>query len=303
MSTTGMDIGIFTQSDDIDDLVAQARQIEADGFSTMWCPQIFGTDTITTLAVVAREVPGLHLGTAVVPTYPRHPAMLAAQAKTVSSISGGRFTLGIGLSHQIVIESMFGMSYDRPVRHMREYLDILLPLLADEAVSARGETLTFNGALSFEAPPTPVLIAALGPAMLKLAGSRADGTATWMTGPKTIGDHTVPSIRAAAEEAGRPAPRIVAAVPVVVTDDVADARERTAKEFEMYGMLPSYRAMMDREGVDGPGDVAIIGDADAVAEGIGAFGEAGATMFVAVTTGTSDEREATREVLKELNPG
>ncbi|MDZ7731814.1 MAG: TIGR03564 family F420-dependent LLM class oxidoreductase [Acidimicrobiia bacterium] len=195
-----MDIGIFFQSDDIDKLVERARLIRDDGFSTLWVPQIFGVDSLTALAVVAREVPDLHFGTAVVPTYPRHPAMLAAQAATVSRISGGRFTLGIGLSHQVVIEGMFGLSFEKPVRHLREYLDVLLPLLAGEPVNASGETLTFRGGLSFEAPRTPVLVAALGPQMLRLAGSRADGTSTWMTGPRTLADHVVPTITAAAEK-------------------------------------------------------------------------------------------------------
>lgn len=295
-----MDIGIFTASDDIDDLVPQAQAIADEGFGTMWLPQIFGYDAITALAVVAREVPDLHLGTAVVPTYPRHPAMLAAQARTLSSISDGRFTLGIGLSHQVVIEGMFGMSYEKPVRHMREYLDVLLPLLDGESVLAEGETLTYRGGLMFEAPPTPVLLAALGPAMLRVAGERADGTSTWMTGPTTIGDHVAPSIRAAAEAAGRPDPQVVVSLPMCVTDDVAAARERAAREFQMYGTLPSYRAMLDREGVEGPADVAVIGSPDEARDRIMAFAEAGATMFNGSAFGSSDERAATRQVLREM---
>ncbi|MEQ8839833.1 MAG: TIGR03564 family F420-dependent LLM class oxidoreductase [Acidimicrobiales bacterium] len=298
-----MQIGIFTQTDDIDDLVRQARQIAEEGFETMSVPQIFGVDAITALAVVAREVPTLKFATAVIPTYPRHPAMLAAQAKTLSRISDGRFTLGIGLSHQIVIEGMFGMSYEKPVRHMREYLDVLLPLLADEPVTAAGDTSTFRGGLSFDSPPTPVLIAALGPAMLRLCGSRADGTSTWMTGPKTIRDHVVPTLHDAAAAAGRPAPQVVASVPVCVTTDPAPALERAAAQFEMYGGLPSYRAMMDREGVDGPAGIAIVGSADEVVERIQSFFDAGATQFNAVTFGTSDEQATAREVLALANRG
>ena len=298
-----MNIGIFCASDSIDDLVSQARQIAADGFETMWIPQIFGVDAITALAVVTREVPDLRVGTAVIPTYPRHPAMLAAQAKTLSSISGGRFTLGIGLSHQIVIEGMFGLSYDKPVRHMREYLEILVPLLANEAIDTEGETLTFRGGLSFSAPPTPVLVAALGPAMLKVAGRLSDGTSTWMTGPRTIAEHVAPSIGAAAEGAGRPAPQIVTSVPVCVTDDPGPAIERAAKEFEMYGGLPSYRAMMDREGVDGPAGIAIVGSPDEVTQRIGEFFTAGTTLFNGVAFGDPDQQAATREVLVAANRG
>ncbi|MEM7141938.1 MAG: TIGR03564 family F420-dependent LLM class oxidoreductase [Actinomycetota bacterium] len=292
-----MDIGIFTQTDDIDDLVTQARAIAEAGFSTMSIPQIFGADAITMLGAVAREVPDLKFATAVIPTYPRHPAMLAAQAKTLSSMSDGRFTLGIGLSHQIVIEGMFGMSYEKPVRHMREYLDVLLPLLEDQPVMADGDTLTFRGGLSFSSPPTPVVIAALGPAMLKLCGRRAAGTSTWMTGPKTLSEHVVPTIREAAEDAGRPAPQVVASVPVCVTDDVAAAREVAAKEFEIYGGLPSYRAMMDREGVEGPADIAVVGTAGEVVDRLGVFFESGATLVNAAEFGSPDERAATRDAL------
>lgn len=298
-----MDIGIFIQTDDIDDMVRQARQIADDGFSTMSVPQIFGVDAITMLGVVTREVPELALATAVIPTYPRHPAMLAAQAKSLSHISGGRFTLGIGLSHQIVIEGMFGISYEKPVRHMREYLDVLLPLLDNEPVSAEGETLTFRGGLAFNSPPTPVVIAALGPAMLKLCGRRADGTSTWMTGPKTISEHVAPAIREAAAEADRPEPQIIASIPVCVTDDPGPALERAATQFEIYGGLPSYRAMMDREGVDGPAGIAVIGSADEVVERVHGFVDAGATLVNAVTFGTSDEQAATRQALALANRG
>ena len=296
-----MQIGIFTQSDDVDDLVRQARRIADEGFETMSLPQVFGIDAITALGVVAREVPTLKFATAVIPTYPRHPAMLAAQAKTLSQISDGRFTLGIGLSHQIVIEGMFGLSYGKPVRHMREYLDVLLPLLANEPVTAEGETLTFRGGLSFTAPPTPVLIAALGPAMLRLCGARADGTSTWMTGPNTIRDHVAPILRDAAEGAGRVEPQIVSSVPVCVTGDPGPALERAATQFEIYGGLPSYRAMMEREGVDGPADIAIIGSQESVVERIHAFAAAGSTQFNAVSFGTSDEQAETRQVLATLN--
>lgn len=296
-----MNIGIFTQTDDIDDLVAQATQIAADGFETMWMPQIFGTDAITMYSAMAREVPGLKFGTAVIPTYPRHPMMLAAQAASLSSISDGRFILGIGLSHQIVIEGMFGMSYEKPVRHMREYLDILNPLLAGQPVSAAGETLTFHGGMTFTAPPTPVVIAALGPAMLKLAGRMADGTSLWMTGPNTIRDHIAPTINDAAEAAGRPAPQVIASVPVCVTDDPANAREVAAKEFEIYGNLPSYQAMMEREGVDGPAGIAVIGTADEVTERIGGILDAGATLVNGAAFGTPDEQAATRAALIAAN--
>jgi 5,10-methylenetetrahydromethanopterin reductase len=167
-----------------------------------------------------------------------------------------------------------------------------------EAADFEGETLTAKLALDIpDAAPVPVLVAALGSQMLGVAGRRAEGTVTWMTGPATIGDHVAPTIGAAAAEAGRPAPRVVCALPVCVTDDEAAARERAAEQFQMYGFLPSYRAMLDREGAAGPADVAIVGDAAAVKAGVERVREAGATEFVAVPYAN---REATLEVLADL---
>ncbi len=183
----------------------------------------------------------------------------------MSQASGGRLDLGIGMSHQMVVEGMWGLPFDKPVRRMREYLEALVPLLAGENPQYGGETVTARGGLDVRAEAPPVLVAALGPQMLAVTGRLADGTVTWMTGAKTIADLTAPTIRAAAEEAGRPEPRVVVALPVCVTADEADARQRAATEFSVYGILPSYRAMLDREGMAGPEDLAMIGSADAVA--------------------------------------
>ncbi|MBK5286841.1 MAG: LLM class F420-dependent oxidoreductase [Acidimicrobiia bacterium] len=285
----------------IDAAVAAAKQVEAEGFAGFFIPQIFGLDALTTLAVVGHEVPRIELGTGVVPTYPRHPMMLAAQAMTTQVASGGRLTLGIGLSHQIVIESMFGMSYAKPARHMKEYLSILMPLLHGEPCAFNGETLSFNGGIGFTAEPVPVLVAALGPRMLQLAGEMTEGTVTWMTGPATLESHIVPSIQKAASDAGRPPPRVAASLPVCVTDDVDGARAQAADMFSVYGMLPSYRAMLDREGAAGPADVAIVGDEATVAAGIARVADAGATDFSAAEFAvTSDERRRTRELLRSL---
>ncbi|MCJ7673117.1 MAG: TIGR03564 family F420-dependent LLM class oxidoreductase, partial [Acidimicrobiia bacterium] len=258
-----MRIGIFggdSANGPIDRIIDAARAAADDGFASFWLPQIFGMDALTALAVAGREVPGIELGTAVVPTYPRHPAMLAGQALTTQAAIGGRLALGIGLSHQVVIEAMFGYSFDKPVRHMREYLEILVPLVQTGSVSYAGETLTGRIGLDVKgATPFPILVAALGTKMLELAGTVADGTVTWMTGPATIESHVVPTIAGAAERAGRAAPRVGVGLPVCVTDDVTGARERAASLFEMYGTLPSYRAMLDKEGAGGPADVAIVG--------------------------------------------
>jgi 5,10-methylenetetrahydromethanopterin reductase len=288
----------------IDDVVADARQAAEDGFATYWAPQIFALDALTVLAIVGREVPGIELGTAVVPTYPRHPWVLAQQALTVQAATDGRLALGIGLSHQIVVEGMWGISFAKPVRHLREYLDVLLPLSRGEAVSYNGTTVSAHGALTVpRATPFPILVAALGPQMLELTGRMADGTITWCVGTKTLESYTVPTLRAAAERAGRAVPRVVAALPVGVTADRDRARERAARVFEIYGQLPSYRAMLDREGASGPADIAIMGSEGEVTDRISALPDIGVTDFVAAEIGGDpDEAEATRELLRRLTP-
>jgi F420-dependent oxidoreductase-like protein len=287
----------------VDDIVAQARFMAQAGFAGAWSSQIFGYDALTVLAVVGREVPGIEVGTAVVPTYPRHPIVLAAQALTTQHITGGRLVLGIGLSHQVVIEHMFGYSFDKPARHMREYLDALLPLLRGEQGSYQGETLKAMtmGPLEIKVDsPPPVLLAALAPVMLKLAGRVADGTITWMTGPDTLANHIVPTITKAAAEAGRPAPRVGAGLPVCVTDDPDGARERADRAFAIYGQLPSYRAMLDKEGAAGPGQVAIVGDDETVARQVRALADAGVTDFAGAPYGDAAEIERTVGVLAQL---
>jgi F420-dependent oxidoreductase-like protein len=303
-----MRIGIFSGqsldgSSGVDGIIEAARAANDQGFATYWMPQIFGFDALTVLAVVGREVPTIELGTAVVPTYPRHPMMLAGQALSVQSVSAGRLALGIGLSHQIVIESMFGYSFAKPVRHMKEYLSILRPLLHGESVSFQGESLSANGGLGVPggSPAPPILVAALGTQMLQLTARLADGTITWMTGPSTLSEHIVPTITSAAKEAGTGEPRVVCGLPVCVTDDLDGARSRAAKMFSIYGQLPSYRAMLDREGVDGPADVALVGDEKEVLAGVERIRDAGATDFCAAEFGiTDDERARTREVLQSL---
>lgn len=297
-----MRIGIFAGQGSLDELVDLAKGVEASGFDSLWLPQIFGIDALCAHTLIGHTVPRIELGTAVVPTYPRHPASLAGQALTVSAASGGRFTLGIGLSHQLVIEDMFGYSFEKPVRHMREYLSVLVPLLSGEAADFQGETLSAKVDLSVPgSSPVPVLVAALGPKMLELAAERTSGTVTWMTGPRTLSTHTVPTITKAAERAGTGEMRVVGALPVAVTDDPAGIRAQAAKVFQIYGMLPSYRAMLDREGVAGPEDVALIGSAAEVRAGIEAMRDAGVTDFVAVEFNPTEPiASATRAVLQEF---
>ncbi|MGI8653147.1 MAG: TIGR03564 family F420-dependent LLM class oxidoreductase, partial [Geodermatophilaceae bacterium] len=223
--------------DPLGDLENQIRRAAEAGFSSAWLANIFALDALTALAVAGRNVPGIELGTAVVPTYPRHPAALAQQAITAHLALGERLVLGIGTSHKVVVEGAFGYSFDRPARHMRDYLSALVPLLVEGRVDVEGETITARYQATGPRPERPpsVVLAALAPRMLELAGTYADGTILWMTGPVTIRDHIVPTIGAAAEAAGRPAPRIICTLPVCVTRDEGAARQRADKVFAMYG--------------------------------------------------------------------
>lgn len=301
-----MRIGIFggaANDGTLDAMVAEARRAEEDGFASYWAPQIFGHDALTALAVIGREVPRIELGTSVVPTYPRHPMMMAQQALTVNAAASGRLCLGIGLSHQIVVESMWGMSYDKPVRHMREYLEVMMPLLEGKPVAHAGEEFRVNGAVSVPGGSRPgVVIAALGEQMLKVTANLADGTLTWCTGPQTLQNHTIPTLHAAAEKSGRNATRVIAALPVCVTEDRAAAQERAAKVFVVYGQLPSYRAMLDKEGVGGPADIAIVGNRQEVIDRIAQLADIGVTDFAAVEFGGNpDEIAETREAVKSVS--
>lgn len=265
-----MRIGVMIGGDGvrrtIADIVAMARQVEAAGLDDVWMANIFSHDAISTLALVGHETTRVGLGTAVTPTYPRHPTALAQQALTTAAASAGRFTLGIGLSHKLVIEDMLGFSYEKPARHMREYLSVLMPLVRGETADFHGEQYRVaNVVLDVpDAARLPVVIAALGPVMLKLAGEMADGTNTWMVGPRTMETHIIRRLTAAAGAAGRADPMVVGGFPIVLTDKPDEARAKIAESLTIYGQLPSYRAMLDKEGADGPADIAIVGDENAL---------------------------------------
>jgi len=298
-----MRIGVMFDTEvQFDEMAAQVASLRDAGIQAAWSSQIFGYDALTAIAAIGREVPGIDFGTAVVPTYPRHPVMLAGQALTVQAATDGRLTLGIGLSHQIVIENVFGHSFEKPARHMREYLSILMPLLEGEQVTFAGETLRAStfGPLQIAAPAPPVLVAALGDTMLKIAGRLASGTVTWMTGPATIESHIIPTIRAAAAAAGRPEPRIGVGLPVCVTDDSDAARANASEVFAIYGQLPSYRAMLDREGAGGPADVAIVGNEAEVKDQVRRLADIGATDFCGAPFGSREHIKASVGVLASL---
>jgi 5,10-methylenetetrahydromethanopterin reductase len=281
---TGLMIGASDGPDGtISGLIKVAQDAEAKGYDNVWMANIFGLDAISTLSLLGHATTKLGLGTAVTPTYPRHPTAIAQQALTTAAASDNRFSLGIGLSHKVVIEDMLGFSYDKPARHMREYLTVLGPLLKGESVSFAGEHFKINN-VKLDVPGAsnvPILVAALGPVMLKLAGELADGTVTWMTGPNTLADHIIPGIGKGAAAAGKPSPTIAAGFPIVLTNNADEAKAMIDRVLSIYGMLPSYRAMLDKEGAAGPSDVAIVGDEASLRASLKHLKEVGVTDFCA----------------------
>jgi F420-dependent oxidoreductase-like protein len=299
-----MRIGVFFPTKEyapLDEMVTRFRTVADWGFSSLWLPQSSGFDALTVLAVAGSVVPRVEFGTSVIPTYPRHPVALAAQALTASAAVDGRLLLGLGLSHRRSIEGTYGMSYDKPARHMREYLAALMPLLERREVDVTGPTITARAKLDTPGAATPtVLLAALQPRMLELAGGVAGGTITWCTGPITLEEQIVPRLTEAATAAERPAPRVVVALPTIVTDDEADGRIKADEQLAGYGSIPVYRAVLDREGVAGPADVSVVGDEQSVTGQLRRLSDIGATDFVAIPTGTSDDRRRTLDHLATL---
>lgn len=272
---------------------------EADGFSSWWLAQTGGVDALTVMAAHGNTGSGLTLGTAVIPTWTVHPYVLASQALTVQAAVGGRLVLGIGLSHEPAVVDRWKMTWERPVRQMLDFLDVLQPLLTEGKASHDGYFWSLDTEIPrFEGEPPSVMVAALGPQMLKLAGARTDGTILWCVGPRTIEQHIAPVINEAASTAGRPDPAIVCSIPVWVTDDPAPAREFIASILAIYAELPSYRAMLDIEGLHGLGELSLVGGEAEITDRLGEIAASGATDFTAVPMGGNpDEIARTRALL------
>jgi F420-dependent oxidoreductase-like protein len=303
---TALKIGIngtgLVQRASIEDIRQDAEQAALEGFDSYWLAEhpSGGFDALTVLSLVGATVTELELGTAIVPTFPRHPMTLAGQTLTAHQACQGRLTLGIGLSHKVMMEAM-GLPFEKPIGHLRDYLSILMALLETGQVSHQGAHYSCEGTF-FQKPahPPEVLVAALGPQALKVAGHRTSGTTLAWVGPKTIASHIKPKLSQAAERAGRPAPRILATLPICVTDQPDRIRTLITQRLSFYAELPSYRAMFDREGVEHPGDLALVGSAAQVNDQLESLAAAGVTDYAASIFATQPEEQAnTRALLTE----
>ncbi len=280
------------------EVVEQAREAARLGYDAIWLAQRGGWDALTALTALGAAAPGLALGTSVIPTYPRHPISLAAQALTLQAATGAPVSLGVGLSHRPIIEDQYGYSFDRPVRHLREYLQALNPLLHHEKSDFHGETLTAVGTV--EAPgaePPSVVVGALSPLSLKVTGAHSDGVVSTWSGARSLADFIVPTVTKAAADAGRAAPRIVSAQLVSVTGEPDGPRNWVAENYGMAADIPAYRAIFDRDGIDGPGGTVLAGDEEFVRARLRELEEAGATELIVMPVGTAEEQTRTRELL------
>jgi F420-dependent oxidoreductase-like protein len=297
-----MRIGLTGGGTTADRIIQQAVDAEADGFTGLWYPSAVLGDPLVAMALAGRATATIELGTAVLQTYTCHPALQANRAASTAAAMGRRgLVLGVGPSHQLVIEAAYGLSYEQVGAHTEEYVTVLTTLLRGEGVSHRGEHFSVEIPV-VNTPPQPVsvMVSALAPRMLRVAGELTDGTILWMANARAVETHAAPGINAAATAVGRPAPRIVAGLPVAVHDDVAEARETAARDFANYGVLPNYRRILDIGGAAGPGDAAIVGDETAVTAQIQRLFDAGVTDVWAAPFPVGEDRAASRERTRAL---
>jgi len=285
------------------DIVDEVVQAEADGFGSAWSVHFSrAVDALDVLAVAGGRTSRIGLGVGVVPTYPRHPLALAQQAATVQAFCGGRLTLGVGVSHRPVIEDLHGLPYARPAAHMRDYLSVLVPLLREGSVHHKGDFYQVDG--GFVVPgtsPVPVLVGALSPLMVEVAGELADGVVTWLAGPRSLGEDIVPRLQAAAR--GRPAPRVVAALPVAVCTDTGQARDAADDIFGRYAGLDNYRRQLEREGAPSPGGLAVTGTEAGIEAQLRRLADLGVTEFWPIIFPAGGDPAGSRRATRALLTG
>ena len=304
-----MRIGLTGGASSIERMVEQAERAESDGFSSLWFASAVGGDPLVAMALAGRATSSIELGTSVLQTYTCHPVLQANRAASVAAGMGrAGFTLGLGPSHRPAVEDAYGLSYATPGRHTEEYVRVLAPLLRGETVEHHGDEfdVVLEGRVSPPPHPVSLMISALAPRMLRVAGALTDGTILWMANARAVESHVAPRIAKAAADAGRPAPRIVCGLPIAVADDAGEARDVAAAVFAGYGELPNYRRVLDIGGADGPGDAAIVGDEASVTTQIAALADAGVTDFWAapfpVGSDRKESRRRTIDLLRSLLP-
>ncbi|MEU6678682.1 LLM class F420-dependent oxidoreductase [Streptomyces sp. NPDC046925] len=305
-----MTIGVaLSLQDRVDGTVHLAREAHEAGLRSAWFGQTFSYDSPTLAAIVGREVPGLHVGTSAIPVFGRHPLLVSSQAQTAQAATGGRYHLGLALGTKKLTEEAFGIPHERPIGRLREFLTAIRQLLETGTSDFHGELLTATTPLPARVPgaepQVPLLVAAMAPQALRVSGELADGILPLLAGPRALSEHIVPAVTAAAEAAGRPAPRIVAFVPGVVTADAERVRETATEALAFYEQFPSYQRVIALSGATRAADLAVIGDEETVAAEVRRYQEAGATEVVFTSTelaGDADRRR-TWKLLGELANG
>lgn len=285
---TNMTIGVALNATDpdnqIDATVRLATEAADAGLRSAWFGQTFGADSPQLAAIVGREVPGLQVGTSAIPVFGRHPLVVSSQALTAQAATHGRYHLGLALGTKLLTESGFGLPFERPVARLREFLTALRQLTETGSADFHGELLTAATPIPARVPGAeagvPLLVAAMGPQALRVSGELADGILPYLAGPRALAEQIVPAVTAAAEAAGRPAPRIVALVPGLVTDDTDAARQTFTEQLAFYEQIPSYARVIELSGGRRAADVAVIGDERTVAAEIRRYRDAGATEVV-----------------------
>ena len=277
----GIVIGGSAADPDVELMVKRAKLADAAGIHSAWFAHFFAYDSMTLASAIARETSRIDLGTAVIPTFPRHPIAMAQQALSVQAASKGRFILGIGPSHKPIVEGAYGGDFSRPLTHLREYCQVLSPLLHGKPVDHKGEQYGAVAALAVaDAAPVPLIVAALGPNMLDFAGRETDGTITFLANDAILRDHVVPRISAAARDAGRSAPRVIAIQTMAVTDDADSACKEIAEALAGVPEMDSYKTMLARSGSKGPADIALVGNDRQLRDRIRRLEDAGATEVI-----------------------
>ncbi|MEU5666122.1 LLM class F420-dependent oxidoreductase [Streptomyces longwoodensis] len=304
--TVGVALNASDAPNQVDATVELAKEAAAAGLRSAWFGQTFGADSPQLAALVGREVPGLHVGTSAIPIFGRHPLLVSSQAQTAQAATHGRYHLGLALGTKPLTETGFGLPYERPIARLREFLTALRQLTEHGTADFEGELLTARTPLPARVPGAedgvPLLVAAMGPQALRASGELADGILPYLAGPRALADHIVPALTRAAEAAGRPAPRVVALVFGVVTDDADAVRAEAQERLAFYEQFPSYARVIELSGARRAADVAVIGDERTVEAEVRRYRDAGATEVVFAGTETVGDaaRRRTWDLLGDL---